>query len=237
MSKFDEMCEMKETLVKWAKAEFDKGKEEVNAEEMGKVIDMIKDLAVAEEKCIKACYYEAILKEMGHDEKGDQTYMDRMGYRGGNSSSGRSSSGGSRNQTGSSTSYRSGYDRPLMPSMWREEDPLADMYWLDNARMGYSRRGSQPRNSMGQFKSGYTDDRMMDDMDDRYGKAYNEYKMSKRHYTETKSPADKEEMDRHANEHMMDTIATIREIYKSADPELRTRMKGDLTKLIGEMPN
>ena len=44
-------------------------------------------------------------------------------------------------------------------------------------------------------------------------------------------------MDRHANEHVMDTIATIREIYKAADPELRTRIKGDLTKLVGEMPN
>ena len=227
MSKFDEMCEMKDTLVKWAKVELDKGKEGVNADEMGKVVDMIKDLAVAEEKCIKACYYEAILKEMGHDEKGDQTYMDRMGYRGGNSSR----SGGSRNQTGGNMSYRSGYDRPYMSTMYREDEPMLDMYFGDNARMGYSRRGSQPRNSMGQFKSGYSEG------DDRYGRAYNEYKNSKRNYTETKSSADKEEMDRHADEHMMDTIATIREIYKTADPELRTRMKSDLNKLISEMPN
>ncbi len=153
--------------------------------------------------------------------------MDRMGYRGGNSSR----SGGSRNQTGGNMSYRSGYDRPYMSTMYREDEPMLDMYFGDNARMGYSRRGSQPRNSMGQFKSGYSEG------DDRYGRAYNEYKNSKCNYTETKSPADKEEMDRHADEHMMDTIATIREIYKTADPELRIRMKSDLNKLISEMPN
>ena len=200
MSRFDEMCEMKETLIKWAKSEIERGPENVDAGEMGQVIDMIKDLAVAEEKCIKACYYEAILKEMGHEEKGDRAYMDRMGYDG---------------------------KKKFMPPKYREDEPMADMYWLDNMRMGYPKR-----NAMGCFKSGYDGE-----MDDRYGRPYNEYKEAKRHYTETKSPTDKEEMDRHANEHVMDTIATIREIYKAADPELRTRIKGDLTKLIGEMPN
>lgn len=204
MSRFDEMCEMKETLVKWAKSEIERGPENVNTEEMGQVIDMIKDLAVAEEKCIKACYYEAILKEMGHEEKGDRAYMDRMGYDG---------------------------KKKFMPPKYREDEPMADMYWLDNMRMGYPKSG-RSRDSMGRFKSGYDGG-----MDDRYGRPYNEYKEAKRHYTETKSSADKDEMDRHANEHVMDTIATIREIYKSADPELRTRIKGDLTKLVGEMPN
>ena len=200
MSKFDEMCEMKETLIKWAKSEIERGPENVNTGEMGQVIDMIKDLAVAEEKCIKACYYEAILKEMGHEEKGDHAYMDRMGY---------------------------DDKKKFMPPKYREDEPMAGMYWLDNMRMGYPKR-----NAMGRFKSGYDGE-----MDDRYGRPYNEYKEAKRHYTETKSPTDKEEMDRHANEHVMDTIATIREIYKAADPELRTRIKGDLTKLVGEMPN
>ena len=43
MSKFDEMCEMKEILIKWAKSEIERGPENVNTEEMGQVIDMIKD--------------------------------------------------------------------------------------------------------------------------------------------------------------------------------------------------
>ena len=37
-------------------------------------------------------------------------------------------------------------------------------------------------------------------------------------------------------EHLMDAMGTIREIYKSAEPDLRKRMKADLTKLVGEMP-
>ena len=204
MSRFNEMCEMKETLTKWAKAQMDMGAEHVDNEEMGKVIDMIKDLAEAEEKCIKACYYEAMLKEMDHEEKGDQTYMDRMGYDG---------------------------KKKFMPPKHHVDEPMGDLYWQDNMRMGFPRGRS--RDSMGRYKSGYSDDMR----DDRYGRPYNEYKEAKRHYTETKSPTDKEEMDRHANEHVMDTIATIREIYKTADPELRTRIKGDLTKLVGEMPN
>ena len=43
-------------------------------------------------------------------------------------------------------------------------------------------------------------------------------------------------MTRHANEHVADTMETVREIYKSADPDLKKRIKTDLTKLISEMP-
>lgn len=72
--------------------------------------------------------------------------------------------------------------------------------------------------------------------DNRYGKPYREYLDSRRHYTETKSQVDKDAMDMHANEHLMDVMNTIREIYKGADPDQRKRMKSDLTKLVGEMP-
>lgn len=70
----------------------------------------------------------------------------------------------------------------------------------------------------------------------RYGQAYNEYQSAKRHYTMTNSQTDKDEMTRHANEHVADTMETVREIYKSADPDLKKRIKTDLTKLISEMP-
>ena len=88
---------------------------------------------------------------------------------------------------------------------------------------------------------GYTDGKMMDprseqnNMDSRYGRAYNDYKTSRRHYTETKSPEDKKEMDTHAEEHVRDTIATIRDIWGDADPNLKRRMREDVTKLLGEM--
>lgn len=43
-------------------------------------------------------------------------------------------------------------------------------------------------------------------------------------------------MNRHASEHVSDTIETLREIYKGADPELKKRIKADMNKLISEMP-
>lgn len=58
---------------------------------------------------------------------------------------------------------------------------------------------------------------------------------AKRHYTETHSEKDRREMKDHANEHMAETMMTLREIWEDADPDLKTRMKADLTKLTSEM--
>lgn len=124
----------------------------------------------------------------------------------------------------------------------------------DDPRMGYNPN----RNAMGQYsdgrgrsgdsdgrsqtgnrRSGYTPDWRMteqdSDWDDRYGRPFNQFRKAKRHYTQTHSPEDKEKMKEHANEHMIESMATIREIYDNADPELKKRMKADLTKLAGEM--
>lgn len=57
----------------------------------------------------------------------------------------------------------------------------------------------------------------------------------RRYYTQTNSPQYREDMDAHAAEHIGDTLATIREIWKNADPELRKRMKSDFTTLVNEM--
>lgn len=42
-------------------------------------------------------------------------------------------------------------------------------------------------------------------------------------------------MNAHALEHVSDTIATMRDIWKSADPDLKKRMKSDFTNLLSEM--
>jgi hypothetical protein len=76
------MHEMIEKLTKCAEMELEKGVENINAEEMGEVTDMIKDLAEAE-------YYSKISKAMDEAEYGeDYDYMgaydeyERKGYRG-----------------------------------------------------------------------------------------------------------------------------------------------------------
>ena len=65
----------------------------ISTEEAGKVVDMIKDLAEAEEKCWKACYYKTVVEAMEEESgrrpmgympisrQGDQG---AMGYNGGN---------------------------------------------------------------------------------------------------------------------------------------------------------
>jgi len=70
---------------------------------------------------------------------------------------------------------------------------------------------------------------------DRYGLAYEEYKEARKHYTETKSDTDKAEMDMHIREHVSDTLSTMMDMYHAADPELRKRIKADITKLAADM--
>lgn len=61
-----------ETLEEAVKHEFEKGIESVNVEEMGKVIDMIKDIYEAKEKLVKGCYYKQIMLAMEKQEEEDK---------------------------------------------------------------------------------------------------------------------------------------------------------------------
>ena len=69
------MCEK---LMDAVNHELDKGIENVNAEELGETIDMIKDLYEAKEKMYKACYYKQIMEAMEESEYGedyDENYI------------------------------------------------------------------------------------------------------------------------------------------------------------------
>ena len=58
---------------------------------------------------------------------------------------------------------------------------------------------------------------------------------SRRYYTETKSPSQKDEMDAKANEYVGKTVSTIRDIWRDADPEMRRKLKAEFVKLVNEM--
>lgn len=80
------------------------------------------------------------------------------------------------------------------------------------------------------------DQREMDEeYDPRYGRTFNDYRRAKRHYTETHSDSDRQKMRDRTNEHVMETMATMREMFDDADPELKKRMKADMVKLTQEM--
>lgn len=162
-----------ETLEEAVKHEFEKGIESVNVEEMGEVIDMIKDIYEAKEKLVKGCYYKQIMLAMEKQEEEDkedekafakmmkeQYGMDdedeaRRFYRGQPRSrtSGRFMSRGDGRR---SNSGRRGYEE-MMPMDYRMDIEDYKMYpaeyWRDvdrlEGRMYYSAGSSSGGNSGG----------------------------------------------------------------------------------------
>lgn len=136
MEKLKELNELKHDLIDAVKAQVAGGLENVNTEELGEVVDMIKDLAEAEEACMEACYYETVTEAMTEGE-------DRMGYDRWRYASGRFAPKG-RGTYGYTPDtmmpMAAGYttDR-MMPSSERTETERSGVYPTDryNARMGY----------------------------------------------------------------------------------------------------
>ena len=139
-----EMCKKLEEAVKH---ELSKGIENVDAKELGEVVDMIKDLYEAKEKLVKACYYKQIMEAMEeHDFDDEEEIMDegRKGYR-----------GRSRDSMGRFTSRRGrgrgrrGYEEPMMyDEDWEDMEYMRDMD-RPMGRMGYSGSGSSGGNMGG----------------------------------------------------------------------------------------
>lgn len=232
MEKMKPIKELKEKLVDCFKSEIStKGLECIDTKEAGEVVDMIKDFSEAEKSCMEALYYQKVIEAMvSYDDKRYDD-EDSMGYNPNRSSS-----------TGRYISRRSGGRmgfRPHMPYLDYDGDMTGENYdYLRGAMLGYdgdSNRGGRMSSNNSGNRSGNRGNMGYGDGDDRYGKAYNEYKTMRKYYTETGSQEDKREMETHAEEHMHDTITTIRDIWKDAEPSLRKRMKEDLTKLVGEM--
>ena len=210
---FDKLDEMKKTLCRWVERAISSGESNVNAAELGAAVDMIKDIACAQKDIWESCYYKTVVDAMkeGEEEGGWENH--RMGYN------------PNRNSLGQ---YSRGY-----------EHPRTDIMRWPETMMGYSPSGAGTRSQSGS-RMGYEDvyARMMppeSEDSERYGREFGRYRQARRHYTETKSPEKKREMEEHAEHHMNEAIATFKEIWREADPELRQKMKTDLTKLMGEM--
>lgn len=232
-----DICLICDTLMTALKSQVAMGVQNMDTKETGEVVDMIKDLVDAKKNIYKACYYKTATESMEEnpmmfappfvqDMMDEINYNERMGYRGGNSGGGRGNSGssgssGSRGGSSSSSGGNSG-----------------------NSRSGYDNW----RYSSGRFApkghgtyEGYVDmpdlNQIENDIRNEYrnGAAYHDYNKSRRYYTETHEPADKREMDEHAKKHVLETVETIREIYRASDPELRKKIKEEFTHLTNEM--
>lgn len=216
--KLEVLSDIKNELIDIIKCELAKGYEALDAEEAGKVTDMIKDLSEAEEKCMKACFYKKIVEEMKEEEQEDKRY----GYNTRRYSNGQYAPSG-RGHVGYNPMHG-----PYMHMM--DEDAM-----LVSERMGYTKSGDGNRSQSGKNVSvgsyGYPEN--MGDL--RYSKSFNEYRDAKRNYTKTHSQEDKQRMEEHANEHLVESMETLRDIWKNSDNELKQRMKNDLTNLVHEM--
>lgn len=209
MEKSECVKEVKEKLLECFKSQIAaKGLECVDTEEAGEVVDMIKDLAETERNCMEALYYQKVIEAMVNYDEPRYGYIPNQKMMG-------------RWDYSSDSSVPTRY-MPHTRQMKYDGDMDSDDYMREAMGRGRStdRSGSEMYNG---------------DKDPRYGQAYNEYKTTRKHYTMTGSPDDRHEMDMHADEHVHDTIATIRDIWKDADPALKKRMKEDFTKLLNEM--
>lgn len=209
----EKICTLLDIMTDGLKSATNQGLNNLDTHEAGQVADIIKDLSEAKKNLTDAeknewesCYYASIVKAMKDADERGDE-EDRYGYI----------------PREASRMGKRGMQRDRIKRWVRDPDTFEDEM--------YDRAGYTPGRKMSR------DDRSSDNSsNERYGKPYREYIDSRRHYSESKSQADKDMMEMYANEHLMDVMGSVREIYKTADPDMRKRMKSDLTKLVGEMP-
>jgi hypothetical protein len=205
------MHEMIEKLTKCAEMELEKGIDKIDAEEMGEVTDMIKDLAEAE-------YYAKISVAMDEAEYGeDYDYMgaydehSRKGYR-----------GQPRDSRGRYMSRR-GYESRMMPEMYDYSDmeymrdmdrDYGKMYYTDGMN-GNSSSGMSNCSNRGYSESRY----------DRARRGYEETKsMHKDNSSESKQMKMKS-LEDYAKSLMEDVTEMVSDMSPEEKNLLRTKLQ------------
>ena len=206
--------EMIEKLTKCAEMEFEKGVENINAEEMGEVTDMIKDLAEAE-------YYAKISKAMDESEYGeDYDYIgaydehSRKGYR-----------GQPRDSRGRYMSRR-GYESRMMPEMdWDDIEYQRDMDRNSHNRMYYT-DGMNGNSSSGMSNGssrGYSESRY-----DRARRGYEEAKSTHK----DNSPESKQQKMKYLEDYMKSLAEDVTEMVNDMSQEEKSLMKQKMQVLM-----
>lgn len=225
-----EICQIEKDLIAALRTVVSHGvfSKEVDTKELGELVDMVKDMAETKRNCWEACYYETVTEAMKeYDEE------DMMGYNPNRYASGRYAPTGTGNRTSGYVPsldkmpivMRPGnlyHDYPLMG--YSEEKGGRDSSYDDKGRMMGDRNDSY----------GYPHDREMENRRNQYGSAFREYEDARRHYTESKSLEDKSHMDKKALEHVNQSMMTLREIWKNADPTVKKEVSSSISSLATE---
>lgn len=211
------MCEK---LMDSINHELDKGVENINTEELGEAIDMIKDLYEAKKEMYEACYYKQIMEAMEeHDFEDAEEIMDegRRGYR-----------GQSRDSMGRYVSRRRGYEDPMrMAEYERDMDVnMGRMYYTEGRS---SQRGGQT-STTGQSsgrRMGYEDGGSQ--RSSRYGFAHDEYMEKRAQHSKPEDHAKRMEL---LNDFIDDLEEMAKDVVKGMSPEEKQTWKVKLNKII-----
>ena len=229
------MCEKLMDAVNY---ELDKGIENVDAKELGEVVDMIKDLYEAKKEMYEACYFKSIVEAMEeHDFEDEEDIMDegRRGYRGQprSKTSGRFMSRGD----GRRSNGRRGYENSMMmyDEDWEEMERMRDAdrpygrmgYSGSGSNMGGSSSGGMSSGSMGSNSGsrGYSDG----GRDSREGRSG----QSRRGYMEAKEQGkDKQAKMKELEDYMKELSTDVTEMIEGASPEEKSMLKNKMQVLM-----
>ena len=203
------MHEMIEKLTKCAEMELEKGIDKIDAEEMGEVTDMIKDLAEAE-------YYSKISKAMDeseygedYDYKGAYDEHERKGYRG-------------QRRDSRGRYMRKRYTEPnIMPEMdwdWDKMEYDRDMDRQSHNRMYYTEPMTMHHD-------------MQHHNESRYDRARRGYEESRSMHKDN-SPESKQHKMKELENYMKELSTDVTDMITDMSPEEKSLMKQKLQVLM-----
>lgn len=218
MEEVSRICKMMEQLMTWQEAEIAKGKDCFDCEASGETIDMIKDLAEAKEKLIKAKYYEILACSLMMEDE-DIFDEGRMGYDNWKYSSGKFAPKGHGHYAPVQGGRRGYIPYPYDMNPEDMEHPWRDMmrHPLTGSRMGFPMDGI-----------------VRDGEIPPYMDSWKDYRMAKRNYTESHDINDAHHMNQKILDTTMATTDTMAEIWKDANPETREKMKANVSNMLKE---
>lgn len=215
MKKVDltDVCQIEKDLISALKTVISHGvfSKDVNKDELGGLVDMVKDMAETKRNCWEAQYYKTVTEAM---EKGGEESYEENG-RGINPNC---------IPTHMIRKHITGYT-PFNPNM----DDGFDFVDYHN--------GMKDRNNNDHYDNWNDEARNQKHHKNQYGDAFGEYEDARRHYTETKSLEDRNHMNEKAMEHVEHSMMTLRDIWKNADPTIRKEVSSAISSLASEFKN
>lgn len=218
------MHDMIEKLSECAKSEFDKGIENVNTDEMGKVTDMLKDLA-------EAMYYRTLTNIMEESDVEDalgmldRRFYDDYRYK----TTGRYAPKGRGSYVG-----RRGYEEPPYMHMMNREDLQDWDSMSERERMRDLDRASRGRMYYTETEPMHKDGGMRDSREGKAGMLRKGYMETKEMHKGT-TPQDKEANMHSLESYLKELSEDLTELLPYMIPEERQMAKTRITTLAAKM--